>query len=217
MLPLSGIQHFAFCERQWALIHIEGQWAESDRTVEGRNLHARAHNPLLVDAADTRVVVRAVPLVSRVLGLSGQADVVEFHPVQGDAPGISLPGRSGLWQPRPVEYKRGRPKADDRDAVQLCAQALCLEEMLGVAIPSADLYYGETRRRQRITLDLALRQRVRDLTDRMHFLFSEGKTPRATRGKHCSLCSLVDLCLPTLTSRARSVRNYIAAEIRELG
>lgn len=215
LLPLSGIQHFAFCERQWALIHIERQWAESVRTVEGRHLHDRAHNPLIVDASDSRVVTRAVPLVSYTLGLSGQADVVEFLPVQGDAPGISLPGRTGLWQPRPVEYKRGRPKPDDRDAVQLCAQAICLEEMLGVMIPSGDLYYGETRRRQRVELDADLRQRVAELADRMHALFTEGKTPRAAKGKHCSLCSIVDLCFPNLTVRPRSVRKYIQDEVRE--
>lgn len=215
LLPLSGIQHFAFCERQWALIHIEQQWAESVRTVEGRHLHDRAHNPLLVDATDSRVVTRAVPLVSYTLGLSGQADVVEFLPVQGDTPGISLSGRTGLWQPRPVEYKRGRPKPDNRDAVQLCAQAVCLEEMLGVPIHSGDLYYGQTRHRERIALDADLRRQVAELADRMHALFTAGRTPRATKGKHCSLCSIVDLCLPNLTARPRSVRKYVEDEVHQ--
>ncbi|MGE5560662.1 MAG: CRISPR-associated protein Cas4 [Chloroflexota bacterium] len=215
LLPLSGIQHFAFCRRQWALIHIERQWAESARTVEGHHLHERAHNPLIVDDDDSRLVARAVALVSHTLGLSGQADVVEFLPAQGDASGISLPGRTGLWQPRPVEYKRGRPKPDDRDAVQLCAQAICLEEMLGVAIPSGDLYYGATRRRERVTLDSDLRQRVGELAEQMHALFAEGRTPRAEKGKHCQLCSMADLCHPNLTIRSRSVTKYIQAELND--
>lgn len=213
LLPLSGIQHFAFCQRQWALIHIERQWAESVRTVEGHHLHDRAHNPLIVDNDDSRLVARAVPLVSYRLGLSGQADVIEFLPAQGDAQGISLPGRSGLWQPRPVEYKRGRPKPDDRDAIQLCAQAICLEEMLSATISSGDLYYGETRRRERVALDTDLRMRVAELAERMHALFAEAKTPRAEKGRHCHLCSLTDVCNPDLTIRPRSVGRYIRDEI----
>lgn len=215
LLPLSGIQHFAFCERQWALIHIERQWAESVRTVEGRHLHDRAHNPLIVDADDSRLVARAVPLVSYTLGLIGQADVVEFLSAQGDAPGIPLPGRAGIWHPRPVEYKRGQPKPDDRDAVQLCAQAICLEEMLGSSIAFGDLYYGQTRRRERVPMDAGLRSRAMELAERMHALFDEGRTPRAVKGKHCGLCSMTDICNPNLTIRPRSVKRYVEDEIGE--
>lgn len=213
LLPLSGIQHFAFCERQWALIHLERQWAENVRTVEGHHLHERAHNPALSNADDGRYVARAVPLVSFRLGLFGQADVVEFVPVQGDAAGIPLHGQPGLWRPRPVEYKRGRPKPDDRDAAQLCAQALCLEEMLAVAVPEGDIFYGETRRRQHVEFDAILRQRVEAMAERMHLVFTKGETPPATMGKHCHLCSLVDLCLPGLTARPQSVQRYIRASI----
>lgn len=215
LLSLSGIQHFAFCERQWALIHIERQWAENARTVEGHHLHERVHTPLVSDQDGSRLTARAVPLVSYRLGLFGQADVVEFVPAAGDANGIPLPGHAGLWQPRPVEYKRGRPKPDDRDAVQLCAQALCLEEMLGAPIPAGDIYYGQTRRRQRVELDTNLRQRVKVLADRMHQLFNEGVTPAAMRGKRCRLCSLVELCLPNLTAKPRSVQRYVRAAVSE--
>lgn len=209
LLPLSGIQHFAFCERQWALIHIERQWAENRQTVEGHQLHERAHNPFAFDGGEDRLVARAVPIVSRRLGLYGQADAVEFLPADEGRSGVTLPGRASLWLPKPVEYKRGRPKADDRDAVQLCAQAMCLEEMLGVSIDSADLYYGEIRRRQRVTLDSALRSRVDGLARRMHETFAAGRTPRAEKGKHCQLCSMEEACLPKLTVKPRSVKEYI--------
>ncbi|MGB4007446.1 MAG: CRISPR-associated protein Cas4, partial [Bacillota bacterium] len=193
LLPLSGIQHIAFCERQWALIHVEQQWAENVRTVEGRQMHERAHNPWLADYDSDHIVSRSVPLISHRLGLSGQADVVEFWPVgEGVDGGAPLPGREGLWIPKPVEYKRGRPKGDDRDEVQLCAQAMCLEEMLGAKITEGDLYYGQTRRRQRVTLDDVLRNRVEQLCLRMHELFDCGCTPPAAQGRRCSLCSLVD-------------------------
>lgn len=214
LLLLSGIQHLAFCERQWALIHIERQWAENVRTVEGRQMHERAHDPWLSEYDGDHIVARAVPLVSRRLGISGQADVVEYwlagEGVDGGAP---LPGREGLWIPRPVEYKRGRPKNDDRDEVQLCAQAICLEEMLGAKIPEGDLYYGQTRRRQRVAFDHALRSRVEQLCLRMHELFDLGCTPPASQGRRCSLCSLVDVCLPDLTVRPRSVRAYIRRQV----
>lgn len=214
LLPLSGIQHIAFCERQWALIHVEQQWAENVRTVEGRQMHERAHNPWLADYDSDHIVSRSVPLISHRLGLSGQADVVEFWPVgEGVDGGAPLPGREGLWIPKPVEYKRGRPKGDDRDEVQLCAQAMCLEEMLGAKITEGDLYYGQTRRRQRVTLDDVLRNRVEQLCLRMHEIFDCGCTPPAAQGRRCSLCSLVDLCLPELTVRPRSVRAYIRKQI----
>lgn len=214
LLPLSGIQHIAFCERQWALIHVEQQWAENVRTVEGRQMHERAHNPWLADYDSDHIVSSSVPLISHRLGLSGQADVVEFWPVgEGVDGGAPLPGREGLWIPKPVEYKRGRPKGDDRDEVQLCAQAMCLEEMLGAKITEGDLYYGQTRRRQRVTLDDVLRNRVEQLCLRMHELFDCGCTPPAAQGRRCSLCSLVDLCLPELTVRPRSVRAYIRKQI----
>ncbi|NLY76132.1 MAG: Dna2/Cas4 domain-containing protein, partial [Firmicutes bacterium] len=125
LLLLSGIQHFAYCERQWALIHIEQQWLENVRTVEGRHLHERVHNPDLVEKRGDLLVARSLPIVSWRLGLYGMMDLVEFRQVGSDQGGIKLPNREGVWLPKPVEYKRGKPKTDDRDEVQLCAQAIC--------------------------------------------------------------------------------------------
>lgn len=213
LLPLSGIQHFAFCERQWALIHVERQWAESQRTVEGHHLHERAHNPFLFDERKGCLVARSLPVVSRKLGLYGQADVVEFHPSLPQNGGVALPSRDGYWLPRPVEYKRGKPKPDERDEVQLCAQAMCLEEMLGASINDGDLYYGETRRRHHVMLSAPLRQRVEELSRRMHVMFEAGWTPPAEKGKRCRLCSLVEVCLPSLTRKPRSVQGYIRKHI----
>ncbi len=216
LLPLSGIQHLAFCERQWALIHIERQWTDNVRTVEGKQMHERVHNPWLAGYDDDHIVTRSMPLLSHKLGLYGQADVVEFWPTsEKTGIGVTLPRRKGLWMPKPVEYKRGRPKIDDRDEVQLCAQAICLEEMLGAVVPEGDLYYGEPRRRQRVIFSDALRIRVEKLCLRMHELFSLGRTPLATKSKHCSLCSLVDLCLPKITNNSSSVSAYIQNQLKD--
>ncbi|MGE5553385.1 MAG: CRISPR-associated protein Cas4 [Betaproteobacteria bacterium] len=215
LLPLSGIQHLAFCERQWALIHVEQQWAENGPTVEGRHLHERAHDPFFLDEGADCLVARSVPLVSRTLGLYGQADVVEFRRVSAEVGGVSLPGREGYWLPKPVEYKRGKPKPDERDEVQLCAQAMCLEEMLNTSIATGDLYYGEIRRRRSVCLTASLRQRVEELCLRMHALFEAGITPRAERGKRCQACSLIDVCIPALTRKPRSVRGYIVRHLAD--
>lgn len=211
-LMLSGIQHMAFCERQWALIHIEQVWAENVSTLEGRHLHERADDRFEDETRNDIRVVRAMPLVSQSLGLRGVADVVEFHKVDG-AQGntaVQLPHKKGWWRPYPVEYKRGRPKADDRDAVQLCAQAIALEEMFSLSIESGFLFYCQTRRRQPVSFDEPLRSRVHDLVIKMHQLMAEGKTPRAQKGKHCSLCSLREMCQPNLTIQHRSVKEYLA-------
>lgn len=211
-LLLSGIQHMAFCERQWALIHIEQAWAENVRTMEGKHLHERTDNPFEDETRKDVRVVRAMPLVSNKLGLRGVADVVEFHRTEDALEGISvrLKNRKGWWRPYPVEYKRGRPKPDDRDAVQLCAQAIALEEMLEVSIEFGFLYYAENRRRVEIAFDQGLRTYVEGLSGKMHQMISEGKTPKAKKGKHCSLCSLKEICQPDLTIRHRSVKEYLA-------
>ena len=205
-LQLSGLQHFAFCRRQWALIHVENQWVENLRTVEGTLLHARAHNEKLRELRGDILTLRGLTVFSPSLGLSGKCDVVEFH---ADPFGVSLRGEKGLWRPYPVEYKRGAPKAGNEDALQLCAQALCLEEMLCCSIPEGSLYYGETHRRAQVTLDGALRQQVRDLSEEMHRLYARGHTPRVKPAKACNACSLKDLCLPALT-RKKPVADYLA-------
>lgn len=176
LLPLSGLQHFAFCKRQWALIHIERQWEESVRTVEGRHLHEKVHSGIQSEVVGEVVFSRSVPLVSYTLGLYGVADVVEYHKAP-DGSGVRLEGRDGFWRPHPVEYKRGRPKKDDRDVVQLCAQAMCLEEMLNTEIPDGSFFYGQTRRRQVVKFSSALRRRVSFLAREMHDMFVRGVTP----------------------------------------
>ena len=212
LLLLSGIQHIAFCPRQWALIHIEQQWQENILTFGGRELHERVDDPFFTEARGTVLVTRSLPIISRRLGLYGVADVVEFY--KRDE-GIQLKGRNGLWQPHPVEYKYGEPKVDERDMVQLCAQAFCLEEMFATSVTEGGLFYGRIRRRQRVEFDESLRQQVMELTTEMHRLFEEGVTPLAEQTKACRSCSLVEICMPH-TSKKRSVRRYLEDALREL-
>ena len=206
LLQLSGLQHFKFCRRQWALIHVEDQWEENYRTVEGDILHQRAHDEDLRESRGDLLAVRGVRVFSRTLGVSGACDVLEYH--RGET-GIPLPGKEGLWQPFPVEYKRGSPKEDTADALQLCGQAMCLEEMLCCAIPQGALYYGQTRRRVTVELTEALRQDVRTMTAEMHRLYDRGYTPKVKPTKGCAACSLKELCLPRLMKR-RSVADYLS-------
>ena len=210
-LLLSGIQHMAFCERQWALIHLEQVWAENVRTVEGKHLHDRTDDPFKDESRKILRIVRSMPIISQKLGLRGVADVVEFHESKENIEGENcrLKNREGWWRPVPVEYKRGRPKPDDRDAVQLCAQAIALEEMLHVSIPSGFLFYGQIRRRSMVPLDERLRQHTIELSSYMHRLAREGITPKAKRGKHCSLCSLIEQCQPYWMLRHRPIADYL--------
>lgn len=210
-LQLSGLQHFKFCRRQWALIHIENQWAENYRTTDGAILHERAHDKDLVESRGACLVTRDVRILSRTLGVSGACDVLEFHSC---GTGIPLKGRDGLWQPYPVEYKRGGPKQDTSDALQLCGQAMCLEEMLCCTIPSGALYYGQTRRRAEIAFTSQLRQEVQTLLAQMHELYEKGRTPRVKPSKACNACSLKELCLPGLM-RESSVSAYVRRATQE--
>lgn len=203
LLPLSGLQHLVFCERQWGLIHIEQQWLENRFTAEGRLLHEKADSGPPETRPGVRIA-RGLALRSLRLGLSGRADVVEF-PQDGGPP-------------LPVEYKRGKPKPDDCDEVQLCAQAMCLEEQLGVSIPQGALYYGQRARRTVVAFTPALRQRVEQLSARMHELYRAGRTPAAEYGRKCGSCSLHAVCEPkALASRqsaARYFRNSLAAALQ---
>ncbi len=210
-LPLSGLQHFAFCRRQWALIHIENQWAENLRTVEGDLFHQRAHDERQRERRGDTLILRGLPVFSRTLGLSGQCDVTEFHI---DSSGVPLRDEEGLWRPYPVEYKRGAPKSGDEDKLQLCAQAMCLEEMLCRDVPEGALFYGETRRRLNVPFDPDLRQRVTSLTEEMHQLFRRGHTPTVKPTKACNACSLKEVCLPAL-SRKKPVEDYLRQAMGE--
>ena len=209
LLMLSGIQHITFCERQWGLIHIEQQWAENVLTVEGHHLHERVDNPYLANSGKNFVTLRSVPLVSYKLGLYGLADVVDFLFTESTVNSISLLGKQGRWQPVPVEYKRGKPKPDERDEVQLCAQAICLEEMHKIFIASGFLFYGETRHRHEVEFNENLRNKVFNYANRMHEFFREGKTPAPVYKPHCRSCSLYDICLPLSLSRQEKVTDYL--------
>lgn len=209
LLMLSGIQHIAFCERQWAFIHIEQQWAENVLTVEGHNLHQRVDNPYLTDNNENKITLRSVPLVSYELGLSGLADVIEFLITESEINSIRLPNKQGFWQPIPVEYKRGKPKPDERDEVQLCAQAMCLEEMYKIYIPAGFLFYGETRHRHEVEFNESIRNKVCHYANRMHELFREGKTPTPVYKPHCRSCSLFNICLPLPLSKYGKVSDYL--------
>jgi CRISPR-associated exonuclease Cas4 len=211
LLPISALQHLQFCERQWGLIHLEQQWEENRLTAEGRVLHDRVHD----SGSESRpgvVIARGLHLHSLRLGLSGVADVVEFHRQEGG--GARLPDRDGRWRPFPVEYKRGKPKADACDEVQLCAQALCLEEMFGVVIESGALFYGATRRRSEVPFDSGLRTLTEDLARRMHELYAARITPPPVYAKKCERCSVYNRCLPRAPSKRGTVARYMASALR---
>lgn len=213
-LQISGIQHFAFCRRRWALIHIEGLWAENLRTVNGEIFHERAHDPSLSEKRGDLITVWALRVFSSELGISGECDVVEFR--RDDENGAKLRGRDGRWMPTPIEYKSGSSKAGDADRLQLCAQAICLEEMLGVEIELGYMFYGETHRREKVYINAELRQAVKDAVSEMHGYMNRGYTPKVKTGKFCNACSLKELCLPALCKN-KSAAEYINSAIGEDG
>ncbi len=196
-IQLSALQHFLFCERQCALIHIEQAWDENVLTAEGRIIHDRAHDGKTEKTAVGVRVERGIRLFSRRLGLVGMADVIEFHKTDTG------------WQPFPVEYKHGRPKQNDCDRVQICAQALCLEEILGVAIPAGALFYGKTRRRESVAFDDRLRAVTEDSAKRLHEFLSAAKTPKPVYATKCESCSLSGLCMPEVMGGSVTVGDYI--------
>lgn len=204
-LQLSGLQHFKFCRRQWALIHIENLWADNGRTMDGSLMHQRVHDETFRERRGNTAIIRAMAIRSRRLGVSGQCDVLEFHK---SPDGVPLRGYDGLWLPFPVEYKRGRPNERGADALQLCGQAMCLEEMLCCGVPSGALFYGETRHREAVEFTPELRREVTGCLAEMHELYRRGHTPKVKPTKSCNACSLKELCLPRLMS-VRPVRQYL--------
>lgn len=222
LLPLSGIQHFLFCRRQWALIHVEMQWKDNALTAEGRILHRRVDDPFFTETRNGVITARSVPVASYRLGLSGVCDVVEFvpsplHPSpigRGDGgEGVHLPNREGRYHPVPVEYKRGSPKREPVDEAQLCAQAICLEEMLSVEIPRGFLYYAQTRHREEVEFTPQLRKLVEEMSEEMHNYFSRGYTPKVKTHKGCRSCSLAEICLPVLQENVIAASKYIQKQL----
>lgn len=204
LIMLSALQHFSFCPRQCALIHLEQVWAENRLTAEGRILHERVHEQEGETRAGVRIE-RGMPLRSLRLGLVGVADVIEFH---------RLP--NGGWRPFPVEYKRGKPKPDRCDEVQLCAQAMCLEEMMGLAVPEGALFYGRTRRRHAVEFLPELRKATEETAAAVRALLDAGVTPPAVYDKKCKQCSLLEICLPKSLGRKRDINRYLSSALEDL-
>jgi len=200
LIPLSALQHLQFCRRQCALIHIEQLWSENIFTAQGRVMHERVDDQRGESRKDVRVEF-GMALRSLSLGLVGKADVVEFH------------RKAGRWIPFPVEYKRGRPKKDNCDKVQLCAQALCLEEMLNLKVLAGAIYYGKTKRRLDVCFDEVLRKETENLVAELHSLINTGQTPPAVYMDKCESCSLVGQCLPKITDDRHSAQGYLNREI----
>ncbi|MXQ54795.1 CRISPR-associated protein Cas4 [Shimazuella alba] len=210
-LWLSGIQHFQFCQRQWALIYLEDQWAENDRTIEGQYLHRNADQPLIREKRGNKLIVRGMRIRSHELKFTGICDVVEF--VRDDN-GVKLSGEEGTYIAYPVEYKRGKPKKEDEDILQLAAQAICLEEMLLCEVPIAYLFYDSIKRRVEIPLTDTIKNKVRAIAQRMHQYYQRKHTPKVKTGSFCKKCSLQHVCLPELL-RKQSVKSYIEGKIAE--
>jgi len=196
-IQLSALQHYIFCQRQCALIHIEQIWDENLMTAEGRIMHEKVHDQDRESRGKVRIEY-GIPLRSLKLGLVGKADVVEFHRLDKDT-----------WQPFPVEYKRGKPKPDHCDLIQLCAQAMCLEEMLSISVPCGAIFYGKTRRRLDVSFDDNLRRETEEAAKGTHDLIASGITPPPAYEKRCESCSLIKECLPKAVGKSSSVTRYL--------
>jgi CRISPR-associated exonuclease Cas4 len=210
-LMLSGIQHFIFCKRQWALIHIEQQWEENVRTIEGQHLHRKADKPFIREKRGSKLTVRAMPVISHELRITGTCDVVEF--VQ-DNSGVEINGMEGKHVVYPVEYKRGKPKTSDADILQLTAQAICLEEMLLCDIQKGYIFYNEIKHRVEVPITFEAKNAVREIVEEMNAYFNRKHTPKVKTGKYCNSCSLIHICLPKLMNK-RSVKSYIEGMLGE--
>lgn len=216
-MPLSALQHLIFCERQCALIHIERMWVDNALTVEGGHLHRVVDAAVPESRGDLRVA-RRVPLRSLRLGLTGLADLVEFHATAEETSNRMIPssrlafgGSDDCWAAVPVEYKRGKPKRDASDAVQLCAQALCLEEMFDCDVSEGFIFYGKLRRRHSVRFDGKLRAETERAAERLHLLLRQGVTPVVSKEPKCDRCSLFSACRPDAIGSGKSAREYLRA------
>lgn len=205
-LLLSGVQHFAFCRRQWALIHVEQQWVENVLTAEGRDEHQRVHDNKITDVRNGKITMRGLKVHSHRLGVSGECDAVEFTPAEN---GITLRGRDGEWTVSPVEYKHGSVKSNDCDRLQVAIQAMCLEEMFSCEIDNAYIFYFSNRRREEVYLDSEIRKQAEDTLEEMHSYMRRRYTPKVKPSNACKNCSLKDICLPELQEKRQSVSDYI--------
>lgn len=211
-LMLSGIQHFVFCRRQWALIHIENQWAENYRTIDGNIMHEKAHDDKFTEKRKNVIVTRGMPVYSKKLGVSGICDIVEL--IRDDDNGININGRRHRYKIVPVEYKRGEEKQGEEDILQLVTQAMCLEEMLLCKIDYGYIFYGKTKRRVKVDITLELREKVIKMFSEMHNYYKRKYTPKVRRTKSCNACSLKDICIPSLYKK-KSVKDYIKEHLKD--
>ena len=211
LLSISGIQHFVFCRRQWALIHIDCLWDENIRTVQGELMHENCHDAEFTETRRDTIITRAMPVFSATLGISGECDVVEFRRAKD---GITLNGREGKYTVCPIEYKRGIPKEGNEDVYQLTAQVMCLEEMLVCEIEDAALYYGQTRKRLRVEVSREMKAEVRRMVIEMHELAERGYVPKVKPKNKCRECSLKNLCMPKLLDK-KNVESYVRKQIDE--
>lgn len=211
-LMISGLQHYYFCKRQWGLIHIGQAWADNALTAEGNLLHARADDPFFTEMRKDILISRSMTVSSSSLGFAGILDVVEFHKEED---GVPLRGREGRWQPNIVEYKHGKPKKNKCDLMQLTAQAICLEEMLGCTIQSADIFYATPKRRTTVPINSDLRQEMKTLAEELHRAYTVSVIAKAESNKNCHKCSLYELCMPRLTLKRQSIANYMNRNMEE--
>ena len=210
-LMLSGIQHFAFCKRQWALIHIEQVWADNTLTFQGHLFHERADDPNFIESRGNIIVSRAIPIISHKLLVYGVADVVEFHRSEV---GVQITGSEKRYQIVPVEYKSGIKGYNDSNELQLCAQALCLEEMFSATIEFGYLFYGKSKRRQKILFEMQMREKVHDLITEMYKCLEAGITPKPQAKGWCNNCSINKICMPTIPNKG-STRAYMKSFLNE--
>ena len=210
-LMLSGIKHFRFCRRRWALVHIEQRWAENPLTLEGNYMHERVHDEAFTQARGAVLLSRGMRIRSQRLQITGVCDMVEMY---RDENGVPIQTREGRWRLYPVEYKHGRPDEQGADALQLCAQAMCLEEMFVTDIPEGALYYGKTRHRECVIFSPELRCQVDEAVREMQLLFEKGYTPKAKMSRACKSCSLMEICQPALSKRM-SASEYVRRAFHE--
>lgn len=214
MLMLSGIQHFMFCPRQWALIHIEQLWEENKLTVEGHLLHSNVDNPSYRQKNGDTITLRSVAIASKKLGLYGFTDAVELIPTSDKDKGIKHNKYPGLWKPFPIEYKRGKPKTSMVDEVQLAAQVMCLEEMYEITIDYGAIFYGEIKHRSVIHVSEDLRLLTMRLAKEMHKIYKEGALPKAEKSSCCGKCSLIDICMPK-KKKQNNIDTYLKKNLYE--
>ncbi len=213
LLQISGIQHFSFCRRQWALIHVEQQWVENILTAEGRTDHERVHNTKIKDCRNGKLTMRGLKVKSRRLGVSGECDAVEFSRVSD---GVMLNGYEGQWSVAAVEYKHGTTKSSDCDRLQVAIQSMCLEEMFSCSIEKAYIFYFKNRRREEVLLDDNIRECAINTIEEMHSYIMRRYTPRVKPWKGCNNCSLNEICLPKLRRGKQTVMEYIDGYVKEV-